>query len=479
MATDRPRVVVVGAGLAGLSCADRLAPHVDVVVLEAQDRVGGRCWSSRGWPGQQVAEHGGELLEAGQSHVLALAHDLHLELEDRKPPTPFPGRMTVAGRRMLLPATPGGETVVDLLRDELAAVAGVTVGSADDGARALDEMSVQDWIDTRIDGGASSTLGVLLKTSAELNCGLPAAEMSALTMHQMMVGFDDDGDAFAFGNESSLRSTVAMDDIVRAAVSHTMHVKGGNDQLATGLADRLPAGTLALGSPVTEVRRRQDGRYAVASGTATFAADRVVLAAPLPALRQVDLEGAGLSALRHEAIASMGMGSHAKSLIPLPLQPASIDGWPGFSFSVDPGVMAWDSSWGQDGSTGLLTLFHQNGLPDLVEDGHGTATASLQAHLSGIVESLAPEVAALLTPRDWGRVHVDAWRDDLWTHGSYQVFLPGQYTRFAGFLSRPEGGVHFAGEHTSLSSPGYLDGAVASGLRAAGEVLASLGLAAS
>jgi len=43
-------------------------------------------------------------------------------------------------------------------------------------------------------------------------------------------------------------------------------------------------------------------------------------------------------------------------------------------------------------------------------------------------------------------------------------------------LSQPEGGIHFAGEHTSLSSPGYLDGAVGSGYRAAGEVLSSLGV---
>jgi monoamine oxidase len=75
-----------------------------------------------------------------------------------------------------------------------------------------------------------------------------------------------------------------------------------------------------------------------------------------------------------------------------------------------------------------------------------------------------------------GRAHVDHWSRDPWTWGSYAAFLPGQYTRFAGFAGRSEGGVHFAGEHTApLVDQGYLNGAVRTGVRAAGEVLGALG----
>jgi monoamine oxidase len=75
-----------------------------------------------------------------------------------------------------------------------------------------------------------------------------------------------------------------------------------------------------------------------------------------------------------------------------------------------------------------------------------------------------------------GRSHLDHWVNDPWTHGSYAAFLPGQYTRYVGFVGRPEHGLHFAGEHTEpLADQGYLDGAVRSGRRAAREVLRDIG----
>ena len=73
-----------------------------------------------------------------------------------------------------------------------------------------------------------------------------------------------------------------------------------------------------------------------------------------------------------------------------------------------------------------------------------------------------------------GRAWVDAWVHDPHTHGSYAAFKPGQFTRYWGFVGRPEHRVHFAGEHTSRRALGYLDGAVESGRRTAREVLAGI-----
>ncbi len=74
-----------------------------------------------------------------------------------------------------------------------------------------------------------------------------------------------------------------------------------------------------------------------------------------------------------------------------------------------------------------------------------------------------------------GHAWLDDWVADPWVHGSYAAFLPGQYTRYAGVIARHEGGVHFAGEHTSDAYQGFLEGAVASGERCAREVLRARG----
>ena len=76
------QVIVVGAGVAGLVAARRLADRgIDVVVLEARDRVGGRLWSHR-MPNGEIVELGGEWISTTQTAVMGLANELGLELID-------------------------------------------------------------------------------------------------------------------------------------------------------------------------------------------------------------------------------------------------------------------------------------------------------------------------------------------------------------------------------------------------------------
>ena len=99
-------VIVVGAGLAGLSAADELrsAGH-DPVVLEARDRVGGRVWS-RELPNGAVVEMGAEFILPGSSVTRELVGRLGLGLWDkgmrygrrevRDPSRPEPGALETA-----------------------------------------------------------------------------------------------------------------------------------------------------------------------------------------------------------------------------------------------------------------------------------------------------------------------------------------------------------------------------------------------
>ena len=69
-----------------------------------------------------------------------------------------------------------------------------------------------------------------------------------------------------------------------------------------------------------------------------------------------------------------------------------------------------------------------------------------------------------------GRAVASNWSADPWARGSYAAFLPGQTTKYGLVAKRTEGGIHFAGEHTSTNYQGFLEGAVETGERAAREV---------
>ena len=101
---DRVRVLVVGAGLAGLRCAELLQRSgVTTELHEASERLGGRCWSAHGLADGIVAEHGGELIAPDHRRVAALANELGLQLEDRMaatPPALRSGAIVFEGRRV-------------------------------------------------------------------------------------------------------------------------------------------------------------------------------------------------------------------------------------------------------------------------------------------------------------------------------------------------------------------------------------------
>ncbi len=472
--------MVVGAGLAGLSCAARLTEHLDVHILEARDRVGGRCWSSHGWDDDQVAEHGGEQIEAGQESVLGLAAELGLELESRAPDAPATGYASLGDRLTDLDVLQGLPEILSTLDEQLRQIGRVNYRTADKAMRSLDDMSAQDWIDEYVDGGGQSPVGLALGTSVALNLGFRPSGLSALSLHHMFLGLAEVGEAsqgFSFGNENAGPNNgdlPELGDTIRSGVTHHMHIKGGNDLLASRLAGRLPPGTLHLNSPVIEVQRRSDGRYITrtAGEPGVVVSDRVVFTNPLPTLKEIDLLGAALSDRRRQSIDDVAMGTGYKVLVQMTAQPDSVTGWPGFILNSEPAVVVWNSSTKQSGNAGLLTFFGQGTLDTSNVTAHAVAPDSVARVVRSLLSGVSSDVENAVAHRIW----LDDWAHDQWAQGSYAGFSPGQYSRFAGFLSEAEGGVHFAGEHTSLSSPGYLDGAIASGHRAAAEVTSSLGI---
>jgi monoamine oxidase len=454
--TDTPRVVVVGAGLAGLTCAHRLRQAgIAADVFEAQQRVGGRCWSTRSVVPGLVGEHGGEFIDTGHARIRALADELGLELEDRLAAAESAGgrdAVLLGGRRRSQAAlTAGFDALAARLDAEAQRIGSYRAGAATPAARALDERSAADWIAANVPGGSRSPLGRAVEADLTGAFGLDPDRLSAITLLQAYTG-PDTGPAERF------------------------HVRGGNDQIPRMLAAGLPERALRVGSAMQGLRRRAPGDYEMLMDRyrKPVRADVIVLAQPLANLRDADLGDAGLPAPYRRMIDAVAMGTNAKLLLGLRERPQAFDGWSGELLSDAPVMLSWDAALGQDpqGEAGLLALF-TGGRTALDLPGtapHAPPPASLVRDAVERLEQVAPGVGAALSGRAW----LDAWHRDRWAGGSYAAFGPGQVTAFWGLLRRPVGGIVFAGEHTSTSAQGYMEGAVESGERAARQVAAIL-----
>ncbi|MDX6604371.1 MAG: monoamine oxidase, partial [Solirubrobacterales bacterium] len=196
-------------------------------------------------------------------------------------------------------------------------------------------------------------------------------------------------------------------------------------------------------------------------------ADQVVLALPFSILRSVDYSKAGFSAVKNTAIQELGMGTNSKLHVQFKDRLWSQLGCNGETYADTGYQNTWEVTRAQPGAGGILVDYTGGTIG--ASFGSGTP-AERAAQFLKQIEPVLPGISS----RWNGRATVDYWTGDPWTKGSYSYWKVGQYTKFSGAERQPEGGCHFAGEHTSIDFQGYLNGAVESGERAAGEILAAL-----
>jgi monoamine oxidase len=439
------KVVVIGAGLAGLVAAYELEQQgYAVSVLEARDRVGGRVYTRRqGFAHGQYAEAGGEYIDSyrvhRQMHHYVQAFGLRLAPVHS---APSEGVYFLQQRRFefadaALAATFGQAVVDDIDRfwRSLSQLATATFSQSDwpvSGAD-WDRQSVADWMDT-----------------------LAMTPLAAELTRQYLRGEMDEPDQLSM---LFLMEQAALYDKVPDHRLEMYRIEGGNGQLPAALERALQA-PVQLGCPVSAIEQTETAVHVThAQGTTT--ADYAVVATPLPPLRQVRFEPA-LPAVLQAAIAELNYGAHIKVM-------AQFDQriWrsryrtTGLTITDLPIGFATDATARQPGRSGILTAYISGQY----------AEAMLPLEDSTRIEQVLDQYETIYPG---SRSHVQTaqsavWPEEQYTGGSYSNYGPGQFARYWPALRQPQGRLLFAGEHTD-DFVGYMEGAVRSGQRVAQQI---------
>ena len=457
-----PRIAVVGAGLAGLTCAYRLkqAGYASTVYEASPDRVGGRCWTIRDFFNDaQVAEHGGELIDQGHTSIRKLSKELGLTLDNLLSAQLngtedffyFDGEAY-----SFADATDDIKAIWQQLHADVSAASYPTLYNLfTQRGLELDQMSITDYINVYVPAsakgydvgpGIQSKLGQLLDVAYNIEYGAECTVQSSLNMLYLL----------AYRGQGQLR--------IFGASNEKYHVRGGNDQITDALADAL-SGHIAMSMELTAIAQNGDGTYSLSfRGQPTVIADRVILALPFSMLRSVDYSGANFGALKDTAIRNLPMGTNSKLHVQFRDRHWNSLGNNG-NTTADTGYQnTWEVTRAQPGASGILVDYTGGN----VGATFGTDTAARTQQFLTQIEPVLPGLGAKYS----GRSIIDFWPTYPWTKGSYSYWQVGQYTSFSGVEKEQRGKVHFAGEHTSQDFQGYLNGGVETGERAAAEVLA-------
>jgi monoamine oxidase len=475
-ADSRARIVVVGSGIAGLGCAYRLWHRYGVraEVYEWADRPGGRIRTlRRHFDDSQLVEEHGEFINPEHTATLRLAGHFGLRLDnaDRYPPGPDPDQETFRfnGHRFSQRALNHDwhRFGFELFRDAAVRKAPFPTrfNRSTHWGRRWDHMSVSEWLDARVPGGSGGDFGQLCISAVLDEYGGAPEEQSALNLIYLL-----GGDASRkSGNQP--RSAPQL-----GGADEKWHVRGGNDQLISGMLDRLPAGTLHVGERLVALRDRGHGRvvctFTADHRTHDVVADHVVLALPFTTLREVDTRRVSIGRLHRKAIHEEPLGSNAKLFLQFSHRVWDANHQTANAYTDGVVQGSWDATGYQPGTAGVLaalpggTIGKEWGSRYGLHHHRGTPPKQMVADYLAGFEKLFPGTRPAYNGKGFY-----VWSSgDPHIRGAYSYLKVGQYTGFNGIQGRREGRLHFAGEHTSINFQGYIEGALRSGHRCADEI---------
>lgn len=437
-------VVIVGAGLAGLTAARdlRQAGCDSFVVLEARNRVGGRTLNYN-IDGGYVSEVGGQWIGPGQTAVADLARELDVGTF----PTYYKGKTVILGGdgrvEIDLKGTFGTDEAIGGRLSKLSRE--VPSGAPWKSARAgeLDKLSVGDWLAGQ-NIKTEDRMG--WNTSVSLSGGSTPAKMGLLHFLSMINSADCDYEQL---------------DSIRHSAQETRFI-GGSQILSIRMAEQL-GDKVRLSSPVRRISGWDRDVITVHTDHETVRTRKVIMATH-PALCHRVQFNPPLPERRAALQRAWPAHSPARKTATVYRRPFWRDkGWNGSIFQVDgPILWAFDNS-PPGGEIGVINAFITNAMVPSDPDAARRMQTELYARAWG-EEALSP---VAYHDHDWGR-------DDPWTITCISAIPPGFWSAHGEALRPPCGNLIWSGTETADIWAGYMDGAVRSGRLAALQALNGL-----
>jgi len=433
----RGRVAIVGAGLAGLIAAYELERDgIEVVLLEARERPGGRVHTSRNpFYRKQSAELGGEYIDASHRALLSYIRRLGLDVDDlRGLDGTLDGILYANGsaRRLREVLTPEVQAEIDRFDARVEALA-APLDPRDPVARGarLDRRSVADLIEElRLEGEPRSLVERRIRDDYTVE-----PDRLSLLFHAAMAKL-----------------------YARAPKSGTdaFRVDGGNERLLGALIEEIEV-KVDFEAPVTSIEQRPDGVTVSVDGVREVDAAYCIVTAPLRLVSEIDFRPALPRSLARAA-AELQYGAATKTPLQYLRRFWVAEGLDGDSITDLPIGTTWEASSAQTGQQGILMSYASG------DEGRRFGRLPDSERLAGAanqIERVFPEASDRVESGATA-----AWAEERWSRGSYAAYAPGRVTRFWRVLRRPVDRIYLAGEHCD-SYTGYMEGAVRSGRRVA------------
>lgn len=441
--------VILGGGLAGLAAGLELkrAGH-NITILEARKFPGGRVQTIRDFAAGLYAEAGALSFPESHEFTFGYATDFGLPLRPASSGV-FDSVANIRGNRFRINSLSPTDIPFQLTaRERARGVFGIISLYLESYISGVGNPRKPNWPPDELKGIDAVSLKQLLSTLGASDGAIDIISASQLGL----LGF-------------GLDSISAMDAVVTEAIASDppfYEIVDGNDQLASALKRKVKK-QFRKASIVTRIEQNQNAvtvTYLNGDGIQTITADRVICTLPFAVLKDIDVSPS-FSEEKRRAINELKLTPVTRTYLQFRNRVWEQAGLSGYGLSDLPIQNTYSPTFTQEGRPGILTSY--TGGQRALDLG----AMSENDRQNFVLRQMGNMFSGLDSQYDGGTSYV--WHEDPWARGAYAYFEPGQMTTLLPIAQRPEGRIHFAGEHTSAWH-GWMNGALESGNRAAAEV---------